>query len=75
MKRKEWEEEKQKNSLLNPVLKMIKEDHLGDTDKPCLTVHEVGSLVLKGPENCRMGPKAGHFYRINNGQQEEKDRK
>ena len=49
---------------------MSKDDNLGDTNKPYLTLHEVDSLLL---ENCKMGQKAGSFYRIKN--KEETNRK
>lgn len=40
------------------LLKMIKEDNIGDVNKLYLILHKVGRLLL---ENCRMGQKAGGF--------------
>ena len=48
-------------------LKMIKEDNLGVTNIPYLTLHEADSLHL---ENCKTGWKAGCFYKIGNKEQE-----
>ena len=45
---------------------MIKEDNLGDTNKLYLILHEADGLHL---ENCKMGQKAGGFYRIENKEQ------
>ena len=45
------------------LLMMIKEDNLGDKDKLYLTLHKVDSLHS---ENCKMGQKAGSFYKTEN---------
>ena len=45
---------------------MIKEDNFGDRSKFYLTLLEVDSLYS---ENCKVGQKAGSFYRIENKEQ------
>lgn len=43
------------------LLKVIKEDNLGDTNKLYLTLHEVDKFHL---ENCKMGLKERKMYRL-----------
>lgn len=47
---------------------MIKEDHIGDTNKLERSMNWAVS-VPKGPENCRMGQEAGSFYKVKNKEQ------
>ena len=57
--------------LTEKVVKMIKEDNLGDINKLYLRLHEAVSAP-KGPENCKMGQNAGTFYWIKNKEQRNK---
>lgn len=51
---------------------MTKDNSVDDRSKLYLTFHEADSLLL---EKCKMKPKAGSFYRVQNKEQEEKNRK
>lgn len=52
----EWENEK--NFLVNLVLKMTKEDNLGDTNKLYLTFHEVDGLCSQESGEPQNGAEA-----------------
>ena len=60
------------NSVWISWEKMIKEDNLGDTNKPYLTLHKVDSFY---PKKCKKGQKAGSSDRIKKKEQGKTNRK
>ena len=53
-------------------VKTIKEDNLGDRSKLYLTLHEMDGLFS---EDCKMGWKAGSFYRVKSKEQGRENQK
>lgn len=65
-KEEEWGEEELVEFPSDYVLKMIKGGDLGDNKQAVFNTSRTGRSCPEGLENCRMGQKAGHFYKIKN---------